>query len=315
MQRIRSNKPDSVFITWNLTSTCNFACSYCLPNLHDGKYGFPDYTDALHFIKQVAETANDITLELVGGEPTLWPKLIEFLQEIKKYSNITVMIITNGSRSNSWWKKYANADLHMNTLFLFSYHHEQCDPGLFYSNLEIISEKHNVVAMLLMAPSKFEEIKQLGQRIQSTLPVDVAYKPIRKQLHSTEFVSGYTDEMISFIKSLPSSNLYDRSKYQKESVNIVWPTKLYFNGVLQNWQTVLLNKQHSFKGWKCSAGSKRFSIHFNGDVTVCQQLTHDEYILGNINRRDVKLLDDYIVCPVDFCPCKDDALAEKYKED
>lgn len=314
MQRITSNRPESVYISWRISNTCNFNCSYCDPMFYNGTHRVPDYDNIMYFIKQVAETTTEITLELSGGEITLWPRLIELLQEIKQYTNVTIMIITNGSRTNAWWRKYAAANLHMDTLFYFSYHHGKCDPELFYSNLEIISEKHNVVALMMMIPEHFDTIKDLAVRIKDTLPVDVSFKLIRETMESSKLINGYIDDHFDMVKSYDLN--YDRSKYQKESDSIVWPTELFYNGEQKHWQTMLINNEHSFKDWKCAAGSKRLLIDFNGDVYVCVELsTNKDYILGNINRRDVKLLDDYITCPSEFCSRKNDAITKKYKDD
>ena len=318
MIKVTSNEPNTVSVSWYFTTVCNFACSYCPTELHDGKFGFPDYENALEFIKKIAENTDKVFLELVGGEPTLWPKLIDFLKEVQTYSNVTSMILTNGSRTNNWWKKYCNADLDLKTLFVFSFHNEQCDRDLFYSNLEIISEKHNVVAMLLLDPKRFDYTKELGDRIQKNLPVDVVYKPIRKQMHNIDLLDGYTDNMYKLINRTHKENLYDRKKYKKESDKIIFPTKIYIDNELTNWQTVILEKRHAFKGWKCAAGSKRFCIDFNGDVLTCSEARHfskeikNNYLLGNINKNNVNILKDYVTCPVDFCPCKMDALTEKH---
>lgn len=319
MERVFNNAPYITTITWNITSKCNFSCSYCPTELHDGKFGFPNYNNALHFIKEVAKSTDHVFLELSGGEVTLWPKLIDFLQEVQNYLNVTTMILTNGSRTNAWWEKYANSKLQLKTLFVFSFHHEQCDPDLYYSNLEIISKKYNVVAMLLVDPNKYKSITSLGKKIQDNLPVDVIYKPIRDNLHQTKLIDGYTDEMLEFLKQNFNTNEYDRSRFPvKDADKIIWPTQIQIDGIPQNWQEVIINKQHSFKGWKCTAGTTRIFINVDGTVYTCSEgryfsQTKSKFILGNINKRDVKLLNDYVTCPADFCPCKIDAMAPKYK--
>lgn len=320
MDKVHSNYPYIPIVTWNLTTKCNFACSYCLPHLHDGKFGFPDYDNALHFVKELSKTYNHIFFELVGGEPTLWPKLIEFLKEVQNYSNVTTLILTNGSRTNSWWQKYADAGLDKKTIFVFSYHNEFINDELYYKNLEIISEKHSVVSMMLMNPEKFYHIKALGERIQENLAVDVIYKPIREQMHNTNLIDGYTEDMLEILKRSPQAGRYDRSKFTKDTDSIVWPTKVLVDGEEVNWQKLIIEKKHSFKGWKCTAGTTRFCIDFDGTVYTCSEAryfdqTKSKFTLGNINNRDVKIINDYVICPAEYCPCKMDALAAKYKND
>ena len=61
----------------------------------------------------------------------------------------------------------------------------------------------------------------------------------------------------------------------------------------------------------------RFYINFNGDAFVCSQLMHydpkkaREHYLGNLDT-DINILDNYITCPKDYCPCKMDAIVDKY---
>ena len=78
-------------------------------------------------------------------------------------------------------------------------------------------------------------------------------------------------------------------------------------------QKIILNKQHSFKGWKCSAGSRRFYIEPGGDIYPCSLIRGRSSNMGNIADQDFKLYGDYITCPVQWCPCKMDAIAEKVR--
>lgn len=318
---LHSNVKDICVLTWNFTNVCNFSCEYCPDDLHNGTSGFPEFDDALYFVSQLADKHEAIYMELLGGETTLWPKLIPFLVELKKITNIVVEINTNGSRTNSWWNRYCNADLHMNTLLNFSYHAAFCDPDLYYSNLEIVSNQHSVVSNFMLDPKYFDKTHSLFNRVKNNLAVDSLFKVLRENFHPTKLVSGYTDEMLDVIKNIPERNMYDRSKFLKESDNIVWPMKIFYNGEQINWQKLIVEKKHYFKGWQCSAGSKRFYINFNGDVFPCSQLMQynpkidSAHFLGNIKNRNVKILDSYMKCPVNYCPCKMDAIADKYYEE
>ena len=105
---------------------------------------------------------------------------------------------------------------------------------------------------------------------------------------------------------------------------------MYINDKKVRFQEIIIKKQHSFKGWQCSAGSLRFSIEPNGDIFPCTRLTtsrittadgtikrdhttKNPYLMGNINEKNFKIYKEYITCPVDWCPCLPDALADKYK--
>lgn len=320
MDRVYCNIENVCAITWSFTNKCNFACSYCPDHLHNGTVGFPDYDYALQFVTEVAKHHDHVHIELLGGEPTLWPKLILFLTELKQYPNIVIELSTNGGRTTNWWKKYCKADLHLNTLLGLSYHAAWCDPDLFYNNLAVLSEKHNVVANFMVDPAHFSKTYDLFMKVRDTLAVDCLFKVLRDQFHPSKLIDGYTDEMLDVIKNVPERNLYDRRQYIKSADKIQWPTKIIVNGERRNFQQMVIAGEHTFKGWKCGAGSKRFYIDFAGDVWPCTTIPHqvenkEIYRLGNINNKDIKILTDYIVCPVQYCPCKLDAVIDKFKED
>ena len=318
MNTVHSNVKNICVLTWNFTNMCNFACEYCPDELHSGTSGFPDYEDALYFVSQLADKHEHVYMELLGGETSMWPKLIPFLTELKKLTNIVVEINTNGSRTNAWWKRYCDSDLHMNSLLVFSYHAAFCNPDLFYSNLEIVSKEHSVVSNFMLDPNYFDKTYTLFDRVRNNLAVDSLFKVLRVNFHPTELIPGYTNEMLEIIKNVPERNMYDREKFPKQSDTVVWPMKIYYNGERINWQKLVVEKKHSFKDWQCGAGSKRFYINFNGDVFPCSQLMHydikvaSENYLGNIKNRNVKILDSYITCPKDYCPCKMDAIVDKF---
>ena len=329
-----------VYITWTVTSTCNFSCSYCSDELHDKEYKFPEIDGALHFINTIVDGLPKnayVCFSLTGGEPTLWPKLITFLNAVKKIfknktQDIIISIDTNLSRTNRYWQELANKDLWDILVLHASYHAEECDPDLFYSNLEIISNKYMVNASLMLEPSNFKNIVVLAKRIQQSLPVDTIIKVIRPKFNPHNLHAEYTDEMLDYIRDIKKNRFYfDRVKFSKdENKEPAWPQKMYVNNKRVSFQQMIVKKEHNFKGYKCSAGSLRFFIEPNGDIFPCTRLTtsrkiaadgttkrdhttKNPYLMGNINERNFKIYDKYITCPVDWCPCLPDALADKYK--
>ena len=106
---------------------------------------------------------------------------------------------------------------------------------------------------------------------------------------------------------------FDREVYDIPGNKLIWPLTMYFDGKSVEWQNVIVNQQHSFKGWKCSAGSRRFYIEPGGDIYPCSLIRGRSSNMGNIADQDFKLYGDYITCPVQWCPCKMDAIAEKVR--
>ena len=316
MDRITNGQPDTVVITWKFTTTCNFACEYCPPSLHDGRYGFPDFSAAVRFLKQLASSNKKIYVDLLGGETTLWPKLIDFMTEIKNISNnIIIQISTNGSRTNAWWKRYCNANVEMNSVLHFTYHPASIDDELFYKNLALVSEKHFTICSLMLDVKHIDKTIAFFERIKSTLPVDCVYKMIRP-LFDHNIDNMYTEKNLEKIRSHNHRFFYNRTKFSKTS-NIIGeslPTKLFLNGEQKDFGKMLINKEHEFTGWSCSAGQKRFIIGEDGSVFPCHPLYGKaKYRLGNINDTSVALLNDHIICPESYCSCLLDAAIGKFK--
>jgi MoaA/NifB/PqqE/SkfB family radical SAM enzyme len=297
---------------------CNFACAYCPEYLHDGKVGFPKYDDALWFVKELSKDKPDLFFEILGGETTLWPKMISFVNEaVNINDNIVIEINTNGSRTRSWWKRFAESNVQKNVVLNFSYHAAFCDPDLYYDNLFTVAEAgYTVASNFMLDPPYFDKVVDLWKRTHN-LPIGASIKLLRPGFDSHKLIDGYTQEMLDYIVK---TNMDDRHAIEGDAN---WDINVFADEEPINWQERVIQKKHSFKFWYCSAGSKRFHVNLFGDIRPCSQLTsyindgipHEEdkrYLLGNIFKRDFRPYEDLIVCPVDYCPCKIDAICYKH---
>lgn len=318
MNKITNNFPNTIVVTWKFTTTCNFACNYCPPSLHDGKYGFPDFDASLNFLKSLTKNNKTVYVDLLGGETTLWPKLINFLTEIKNFSkDIVIQISTNGSRTNNWWKRFYSSDVEMNSYLHFTYHPELINEDLFYKNLEIISEKYFTVCSFMLDTRHIDKTILFFEKVKANLPVDCAYKLVRP-MFDAGIDKNYTDKDLEKITANKNKFLFDRKKYPKKS-NIIGeslPTNIFLNGEKKNFGQMLINKENNFYKWKCMAGQNRLIINEDGSIFPCHPLVgNDNFHLGNINiNSSFKFLDDYINCPVSYCSCILDASIDKFKE-
>ena len=113
---IKKNWPDDrLLIHYSLHNVCNYKCWYCFPGANEGTYRWPDLELTLNNLKHLLHTYQDkfdkrvFELNLLGGEPTLWPRLDEFIKGLKDEfgDKIIICMTTNGSRTLSWWKNNA----------------------------------------------------------------------------------------------------------------------------------------------------------------------------------------------------------------
>lgn len=101
------------FIEWKIHNVCNYNCSFCPSRHKNGSqrwFSLDQYKSYIDKLYHLCEGA-PYWIQFTGGEPTLFPKLIELCQYIKSKNGL-VSLISNGSRTLRWWEelKKANAD-------------------------------------------------------------------------------------------------------------------------------------------------------------------------------------------------------------
>ena len=93
-----------VHVDWFLGKRCNFDCSYCSPSIHDNHSAYPTIEKLLDYYNYLTNTIvenekNKKTISYIfgGGEPTLIPSYIEFLEYITndKRFNSEIRTLTN----------------------------------------------------------------------------------------------------------------------------------------------------------------------------------------------------------------------------
>lgn len=79
-----------------ITDNCNRNCKFCINGTNNAK--MIDYNILLKRVSEAVEHFEIKGLTIVGGEPTTYPKLLDFLKEVQKYNFEKILIITNGIR-------------------------------------------------------------------------------------------------------------------------------------------------------------------------------------------------------------------------
>lgn len=83
------------YIYWELCDFCNLHCRHCFANSSPEKSFFADKTLVLSKILDISQKVA-VPIRFGGGEPLLYPQLLELLHECKKHS-IPLAITTNGT--------------------------------------------------------------------------------------------------------------------------------------------------------------------------------------------------------------------------
>ena len=271
---IKHNSNDILDILYTITTTCNYDCHYCAPNSKDGKHRFPEYDTLIanmdHLLSIYKKHKRKIRINLAGGEPTLWPKLGEFVQWCKTKHDCSVVMSSNGSRTLRWWKEYAKYfdDIQI------SVHREFCDVDHIKQVLDVIYEQGDVMAaaQVLMDPTAWEESMNLINElisyptpwlVKARVVMDIDDKHIRPE---------YTEEQLKYfenkVKKMPTTEYVQRMKQLQKIHNpLKEETKILFDDGHEEDYTafkIWSNEWHKFYGWECNLGVDRLVVQADG---------------------------------------------------
>lgn len=116
----RDNKKQ---VFWDLHRRCNYACSYCWPEVHNNYEEVKPYDLLLKTTKDIIRTfGNGKSLRFLfgGGEPTVMPKFLEWMEYIHSEGCMSV-VTTNGSRQPEYFKSLIRvANINMSIHFEFA---------------------------------------------------------------------------------------------------------------------------------------------------------------------------------------------------
>ena len=253
------------YITWECTTLCNYACSYCWPECHDGKYRWPDSAKTnrlIEYIKNFSDSKR-VVLDIMGGEPTLWPDLQRFCHSVGDYTDVTFS--SNGSRTARWWREF---DAPINHL-LFSFHPENADLDHYVAMLKQIHQRYRTTVLILYHQMFKDTCLPAWDRLtQSDLEISCRMKRIDTQLFSVD----YTDEDIDIL-------MWD---YYNCKIKMVDPEMyLYVDGVQQDPTELIAKKQNIFTGWQCNLGNSTYR-YITADGTIYGSACTMRRSMGNV---------------------------------
>jgi MoaA/NifB/PqqE/SkfB family radical SAM enzyme len=248
-------------------------------------------------------------LTLSGGEPTMWPRLGEFLRQMNP--NYLVTIVTNGSRTLRWWADFMEEAQNLSVITI-SVHLEYAELEHIISLCKLLEKKVRTTVLVLFNPSKRDQARIFAERLESeNLNITYTIKPIttRFEEDSDNESVDYTAEDKEFIQKY--------TKYgQRGFAEIPTASRLVVDGELKPsffGGKMIADKINKFSGWWCEAGRKRLTIWHDGNVYGAQCLTAKRNLLGNINESgEIKIING-LVCDIVHCACLPDMRIPKKK--
>jgi len=155
-----------------LTESCNRSCPYCFAKdyMQSTENDFLSWDDLIYVV-DFLEASGEKRISLLGGEPTIHPKFVDFVKYLNQRGS-TTNVFTNGIVSNNHLEEFKTylSDIPKNKFYF------TCN----VNHPDICSEKE------LLQTSKFFEI--FGERISLSLNV---YKPDFDWQYAIDYIEKF----------------------------------------------------------------------------------------------------------------------------
>lgn len=307
-------------IEFMIGNYCNYKCWYCGPYANGGDTRWHHNYDELvtnfkHLLDfYVRNGRNKFEVNVLGGEPSLWPNVAKFAREIKSNYNAKITMSSNTSRTLRWWDENADAF----DKILFSYHHKEVEDINHYINvLDLVYDKGVALnALVLMDPTAWDEcinaIEIMKTRSKNSWFISAM------EVHPPQ----YSQEQLDFFKNhikrrLP---LFRLLKQEYENILKGKTTAIFDDGsvekVRRNYFSI--NNLNYFQGWTCNIGIENINIQKDGKISgTCGNFVYGEDKFYNIYDKDfIKTFNPKLVpsiCTKQRCWCQPEALMTKKK--
>lgn len=257
--------PNRLYVHWDITTNCNFDCSYCYAKREYGNdwHKTDEFRNQELVIKALKMRKYPLFLGFLGGEPTLHPRFLELL-DLAHHELITgeldrLYVTTNGS-TNLISKIPEYDKMYM----LWSVHLEHKDKygknfSKLFNNIKISINKKfiNRVNILLIPDEKyyddysfiFSTLKKLNVQIHPHFLYDNENDKRKLYQYSGEFF-----DILKILDDTPKNYIFETdNKY-----------------VRLNDFDIFKYKLNSFKNWNCY--NNNFEINYIGEVqSLCQR--------------------------------------------
>jgi MoaA/NifB/PqqE/SkfB family radical SAM enzyme len=307
---VHSNPEHSqyVVVNWCLSNVCNYKCSYCPPDLHNGSTKWPELQTVIDFCQQVIDHYQDRKLyfEFTGGEVTLWQELPQLLDYLKS-KGCQVGIISNGSRSLKFWSTFVDKIDHV----CLSFHPESGREPHFLEVVKLCADKIRTHVNFMMHPDHFARCLALAYQVKDVENISIAIQPLVEDFKENLF--PYTESQLKVISS-QNTSLAKMIKYTKS-----YP---YYRGAMCmvheqdstpiSPQRFISSRNNSWKGWECHVGLEQIVIDF--DKSIYRGWCRVGGKIGTVGDAKLKLPTRPVTCNKTYCHCNLDIMTTKKKK-
>lgn len=318
---------DYVMIDWVIGTTCNYSCTYCDPEVNDGTHPWPEFDVALEFVKETTKhykkLRKRILWNLLGGEPTVWKEFIPFVEAVKENDpDCVVRILTNGSRTISWWKRAARVldDV------IISFHPETAkkEHVLEVSNALFDADVRHT-CMVCLYPGHLDYCYETAKYLHENSRMDsVIVKSLKKTLKSPE-TFDYDKDFLKDVMEFDGEPLKLSSANDTRSITKKLNRKCYGRHMryldtetgnqtfIWNANILMAEGRNSWVGWDCNIGLETLAVTPEGRVKAgssCNPIGEFGYIT---KPKEIKYPTKPVRCEWKWCSCIADIEVTKNK--
>jgi organic radical activating enzyme len=306
---LHNNWKDDVFkIDINIGNYCNYKCWYCWPGSNSGTHKFPDLetikTNITHLINYIQANSNKRVFDIhfCGGEPSHWPKLLEFVTYLKENFNVLISMTSNASKKLDWWEKIVP---YFDRVHL-SCHREYVDLEHFRNVCDMLYERGIVAsASVMMDPKAWDECVANAEYLKNS-----KYRWTIRYVEIIDAEVNYTPEQKKIISQHRARIVHPlwfwwHNKYYINKVTVIDP-KGKKHRIQDN--ELLLKRRNNFYGWECSIGVNWLNINMNGQLGgTCEQTPYGGFEKYNLYDPDfaTKFKPNFVpsICSKTKCLC------------
>lgn len=303
------------FVEWMIHNVCNYQCSFCIPEVHNGSQRWLTLEQYKKYADEIISASNGmpVWLQITGGEPTLFPELMDLLKYIKR-PNVYVSLISNGSRTFRWWQELKNEHC-LDHLFI-TYHSEQTSDYKHITDLLNLFHDEPVKTFCLITHAKnsVDQAIEAKHYVQQNTGSVILLKPmiVDKKLHELP----YTEEQLKEVKkSWAAGNRFATKTKPNFPEEVEMSTVLkiiYSDNSSEKIRTdqMIQKKLNNFFDWKCYVGEDTMRIVKDQVYRGVCQLGGVQSVLGET---PVKFSEGYIKCTNQWCLCNTDMKTTKIR--
>lgn len=292
-----------LFVDWSLNNYCNYSCSYCPPHLHSGKIKGPEFYQIVRLVRQISEGSPKPWkhFQFTGGEPTAYKHIGEALDLVKGLGH-TAGLISNGSRSVSWWLDHESLIDEVTLTF----HIEMADSRHFLNVVEHIRSAINTHVNITMLPDRFDECLSVANIIAEQFEnVSITLKPLLIDFKTQLY--PYSAQQLWLLQTYSWPNRHPPTDARAKGHMSV----TFSDGRREKLgasRLVALNL-NSFIGWSCDIGLELMCVYASGEIYrgVCREGTQ----LGSVGEGLKCIPDAPVTCGRSICKCLADISVSK----